>query len=106
MTTVAFSPDHGESSASLFRNSLTAPPPRLRERLVALALIAEGLPAKVVAQRLGRNRGAVESWVQRFNADGLDGLGPEFRGQPGTLLHWLRRVDDQTSSRSAQTLCP
>jgi transposase len=70
------------------------------------AFQTEGPPAKVVAQRLGRNRGTVESWVQRFNADGLDGLGPEFRGQPGTLLHWLRRVDDQTSSRSAQTLCP
>jgi transposase len=106
MKTVSLSHDHGESSASLFRNSLTAPPPRLRERLVALALITEGPPARVVAQRLGRNRGTVESWVQRFNADGLDGLGPEFRGQPGTLLHWLRRADDQTSSRSAQTLCP
>jgi transposase len=86
MKTVALSPDYGESSASLFCKSITARHPRLRERLVALALIAEGLPAKVVAQRLGRNRGTVESWAQRFNADGLDGLVPEFRGQPGTLL--------------------
>jgi Homeodomain-like domain len=58
----------------------------LRARLVALAFMVEGLPAKVVAQRLGRNRGTVESWVQRFNAHGLTGLLPTFRGQPGTVL--------------------
>jgi hypothetical protein len=87
MKTVALSPDHWESSASLFRKSTMAPHPRLRERLVALALIAEGLPAKVVAQRLGRNRGTVESWVQRFNADGLDGL-ERFSYQCRTLPLW------------------
>jgi transposase len=86
MNTVKISPHHGESSASLLRKSMTATHPRLRERLMALAFIAEGLPAKVVAQRLGRHRGTVESWVQRFNAQGLTGLQPKFRGQPGTVL--------------------
>jgi transposase len=86
MNAVKISPHHGESSASLLRKSLTAPHPRLRECLVALAFIAEGLPAKVVAQHLSRNRGTVESWVQRFNAHGLTGLLPKFRGQPGTVL--------------------
>jgi transposase len=86
MNTVKVSPNHGESSASLLRKSLTATHPRLREHLVALGCIAEGLPAKVVAQRLGRNRGTVESGVQRFNAHGLTGLLPKFRGQPGTVL--------------------
>jgi transposase len=86
MNTVKISPHHGESSASLLHKSLTATHPRLRERLVALAFIAEGLPAKVVAERLGRNRGTVEAWVQRFNAHGLTGLQPKFRGQPGTVL--------------------
>jgi transposase len=86
MKTVKVAPRHGESSTSLLRKSVTATHPRLRERLVALAFIAEGLPAKVVAQRLGRHRGTVESWVQRFNAHGLTGLQPKFRGQPGTLL--------------------
>jgi transposase len=70
----------------LLRKSLTDTHPRLRERLVALAFMAEGLPAKVVAQRLGRNRGTVEAWVQRFNAHGLTGLLPTCRGQPGTVL--------------------
>jgi transposase len=86
MNTVKISPQYGESSASLLRKSMTATHRRLRKRLVALAFIAEGLPAKVVAQRLGRNRGTVESWVQRFNAHGLTGLFPKFRGQPGTVL--------------------
>jgi transposase len=70
----------------LLHKSLTATHPRLRERLLALACIAEGLPAKVVAQRLGRDRGTVEAWVQRFNAHGLTSLQPQFRGQPGTVL--------------------
>jgi transposase len=70
----------------VFRQSFPAPPPRLRERLVALALVAEGLPAKVVAQRLGRHRGTVEHGVRGFKARGREGLVPEFRGQPGALL--------------------
>lgn len=86
MNTVKISPQHGESSASLLRKSTTATHPRLRERLVALAFIAEGWPAKVVAQRLGRHRGTVEFWVQRFNAHGRSGLLPKFRGRPGSLL--------------------
>ena len=86
MKTTKVAATHGEDAASLFRRSITATSPRVRERLLALALIAEGLPAQVVAQRLGRNRGTVAQWVQQFNAQGLDGLVPVFRGQPGTLL--------------------
>jgi transposase len=81
MNTVKISPHYGESSASLLHKSLTVTHPRLRERMVALAFMAEGLPAKVVAQRLGRKRGTVEAWVQRFNAHRLIGLQPKVRGQ-------------------------
>jgi transposase len=86
MKPLKLSPHHGESAASVLRQSFPAPPPRLRERLVALALVAEGLPAKVVAQRLGRHRGTVEHGVRGFKARGREGLVPEFRGQPGALL--------------------
>jgi transposase len=86
MRTVRLSAARGETALSLFRKSFTAAHPRLRERLVALALIAIGLPATAVAQQLGRNRGTIEQWVHRFNAHGLEGLGPTFRGQPGTRL--------------------
>jgi transposase len=54
--------------------------------LLALALIMGGQPAKHVAQQVGRSRGTVEDWVRRFNAHGLAGLHPTFRGQPGTRL--------------------
>ena len=70
----------------MLRKRLTAPHPRLRERLVALACIAAGLPAQVVAPRLGRNRGTVAAWVQRFKAHGRTGLLPKWRGQPGPVL--------------------
>lgn len=86
MSTVNVSPSRGERSASWLHKRLTAAHPRLHECLVALAFIAEGLPANVVTQRLGHNRGRVEVWGQRFNAPELSGLQPRLRGQPGTVL--------------------
>ena len=62
MRVVKVAPEHGETTASLLQKSLTAPHPRLRERLLALALIMAGQPAKHVARQLGRSRGTVEDW--------------------------------------------
>lgn len=86
MRVVKVSSDQGETPASLLQQSLTAPPPRLRERLLALALSMAGQPAMHVARPLGRSRGTVEDWLRRFNAHGLAGLSPTCRGQPGTRL--------------------
>lgn len=86
MRTVKLSPQYEETSGSLLRKSLVADHPRLRERLAALALIADGVSAKAVARRLGRHRGTVESWVRCFNRHGLNGLKPAFQGQPGAIL--------------------
>src|SRR5918992_1528676 len=86
MRTVKLSPQYEETSGSLLRKSLVADHPRVRERLATLALIADGVSAKAVARRLGRHRGTVESWVECFNARGLDGLQPAFRGRPRPLL--------------------
>lgn len=55
MNAIKLSAHHGERSASLFRKSAAAPLLCPRERLMALALVAEGRAAKVVAQRLGRH---------------------------------------------------
>jgi len=77
----------GETSASLLRQSIEAEHPRLRERLLALGLIAHGLSAKEVAACLGRHRVTVSQWVHQFNEHGLEGLRPDFRGQPGTILN-------------------
>jgi transposase len=86
MRTVKLFPQDEETSGALRRKSLVADHPRVRERLAALALIADGVSAKAVAHRLGRHRGTVESWVECFNARGLDGLQPAFRGRPRPLL--------------------
>jgi transposase len=83
---VQLSPQRGETVASWLHSSFAATPPRVCARLVALALIAAGRPAKVVAQGLGRHRGTVEAWVRRLHAQGLEGLPPTFRGSPGPLL--------------------
>lgn len=86
MRKLQLSTERGETAASLFRKSIGAEHPRLRERLLALALIAEGFPATAVARRLGRHRSTVEQWVHQYNEHGLEGLTPQFRGQPGTRL--------------------
>jgi transposase len=91
MNPVNVCPYQGESAASLLHKRLTATPLRLREHLVALAFVAEGLPVKVVAHRLGRNRGTVEAWGQRFKAMGSAACSPSFAGSraPGSgRQHW------------------
>jgi hypothetical protein len=52
MRTLQLSPGWGETAASLLRKSFMATHPRVRERFMALALIAEGHPAKAVARRV------------------------------------------------------
>jgi hypothetical protein len=86
MNTVKVSPPHGESAASVLPKRLTAIPPRLRARLVALACIAAGLPATGVAPRGGRHRGGVDAWGPGVHAQGLTGLPPTCRGPPGPVL--------------------
>jgi hypothetical protein len=51
MRTVQLSAQGEETSGSLLRKSLVADHPRLRERLAALALIADGWSAKAVARQ-------------------------------------------------------
>jgi len=53
---------------------------------LALALIALGESTIKVAKKLGRSRGTVEAWVHKFNAQGLDGIEPNWKGNPGAIL--------------------
>jgi len=78
-------PKCGETAESLFRRAIEAPHKRLRERYLALALIALGEPAIKVAKKLGRSRGTIEARVHKFNAQGLDGIEPNWKGNPGTI---------------------
>ena len=86
----------GETPESLLRRNLQASHPRVRERFLALSLIASGMPAIQVAQKLGRNRGTVEGWVHQFNARGPEGIIPGWKGRHHTLtveeLENVRRV--------------
>ena len=73
-----------ETAESLFRRAI--PHKRLRERYLAPALIALGEPAIKVAKKLDRSRGTVEARAHKFNAPGLDGIEPDWKGNPGTIL--------------------
>lgn len=43
-------------------------------RMLALALVLEGLPRAVAAETCGMDRQTLRDWVHRYNADGLAGL--------------------------------
>ena len=45
-----------------------------RERMVALKLVLEGEPTQAVADDLGRSQATLQSWINKFRAEGLDGL--------------------------------
>lgn len=72
--------------ASRLRRSLEASTLHLRERVLALSLIASGQPGIKVAQRLGKSRWTISEWVRRFNASGPEGLVPGWKGHPGKKL--------------------
>ncbi len=50
-----------------------------RARIVLLA--AEGLPVRHIVRRVGVDRNAVRRWLDRFRAEGVDGLAD--RPRPG-----------------------
>ena len=79
-------PKWEENADSLLRCSIEAPTPHLRERFLALSLIASGQPGIKVAQRLGKSRWTISEWVRRFNVSGPEGLAPHWKGHPGKKL--------------------
>lgn len=79
-------PKWGETTESLLRRSIEASHPRLRERLLALSMIASGQPGTDVAKQLGRDRNTIAKWVDLFNQEGPDRLIPAFKGNPGKTL--------------------
>ena len=79
-------PKWGETPASLLRHSIAASHPRVRERYVALSLIASGDSGIAVAKKLGKTRQSISSWVHTFNEEGPSGLLPDFQGNPGKRL--------------------
>jgi transposase len=47
---------------------------KVARRLLAIALVLEGVPRKVAAESCGMDRQTLRDWVHRYNAEGLEGL--------------------------------
>lgn len=47
----------------------------IARRLLALALVLDGIDRKTAAQTCGMDRQTLRDWVHRYNAEGLSGLG-------------------------------
>lgn len=69
----------GETSESLLQQTIQAENKRLRERFLALALIASGQSTRQVAKQLQRRRQTICEWVHHFNHKGPRGLIPNFQ---------------------------
>ena len=72
-------------------------------RMLALALVLEGVDRKTAAQTCGMDRQTLRDWVHRYNAEGLIGLSnhrgaPRPRrldpGQVSELVAWLEAGPD------------
>jgi transposase len=72
-------------------------------RMLALALVLEGVDRKTAAQTCGMDRQTLRDWVHRYNAQGLAGLSnqrgaPRSRrldpGQLAELVSWLEAGPD------------
>ena len=79
-------PKWRETAESLLQKSLSEPSPRLRERLLAMHFVASGESADRVARKIGRSRYALDDWILNFNAKGIAGIVPKWKGNPGKLL--------------------
>ena len=47
---------------------------RVSQRLLAIAMVLEGIRRKVVAENCGMDRQRLCDWVRRYNAEGVEGL--------------------------------
>ena len=79
-------PKWGETPQSLLKKSLGAEDKHLRERLMAVSLVAGGETRTSVARKIGRHRNAITEWIRRFNERGVDGLVSGWKGNPGKIL--------------------
>jgi transposase len=76
---------------------------RAARRMLAIALVLEGVDRKTAAETCGMDRQTLRDWVHRYNAEGLAGLSnrrgaprsPRLdRGQVAELVSWLEAGPD------------
>ena len=79
-------------------------------RMLALALVLEGVDRKTAAETCGMDRQTLRDWVHRYNAEGLAGLtnhrgAPRPRrldpGQVSELMAWLEAGPDPAPDPAA-----
>ena len=65
-------------------------------RLLALAMVLDGVARKVAAEACGMDRQTLPDWVHRYNAEGIDGLRDRLRSgrPPGLSAAQIAELDD------------
>ncbi len=79
-------PKWEKTPESLLQRSIQAENKRLRERFLALSLVALARPARQVAKHLGRRPQTVCEGIHRFNQAGPEGLIPNFQSPSAPRL--------------------
>jgi transposase len=62
------------TAAQLRAAAAKASDARAARRMLAIALVAEGVDRKTAAETCGMDRQTLRDWVHRYNAEGLSGL--------------------------------
>ena len=74
-------------------------------RILALALVLDGLDRKTAAETCGMDRQTLRDWVHRYNAAGLAGL-VRCRSKPACKARSLSRAWPQPVSATISGLAP
>jgi len=78
---IRLDPKWGDTADSFFQRIIATENRRLRERYMALALIASGRSLLDVASQIRRRRQTVADWIHRYNELGIEGLRLEFHSK-------------------------
>lgn len=62
-------------------------------RMLAIALVLEGVARRSAAETCGMDRQTLRDWVHRFNAEGLEGLSNRRSAGPSPLLSVEQKVE-------------
>ena len=76
----------GATASDLRRQSGRVKDGRISRRLLAIALVLEGVSRKVAAESCGMDRQTLRDWVHRDNAEGIEGLSNRGGGGVKPLL--------------------
>ena len=82
------------TAAALRRSAGKSRDAKAARRMLALALVLEGVDRKTAAETCGMDRQTLRDWVHRYNADGLAGLVNQSRGARPRRLSPAQGIGD------------